>query len=60
MARWRIDIIGDKRQPVGIIEAKTAEQAIDEAAKIFRMGPTARDKLMATEVETQCKCERPG
>ena len=50
---WRIDLTGDKLKPVGIIKAKTAEQAIDKSAKLFRMAPTSRDKLVATELQTR-------
>ena len=53
MARWRIDLIGEKLRNVGTIEANTADKAIDEAAKLFRIGPTLRDKLIATEVRTR-------
>ena len=53
MARWPIDFIGKTLRRVGTIEAETAEQAIDEAAKLFRLEPAVRDKLMATKVPTR-------
>ena len=55
MARWRIDIIGKKLRHVGTIDANTAEQAIDEAAKLFRIEPAVRDKLVATKMENTKK-----
>jgi hypothetical protein len=55
MPRWRIDLIGKTLQHLGIIEAESAEQAIDEAAKLFRIGPAVRDKLMATKVESPAR-----
>ena len=53
MPRWLIDLIGKTLRRVGTIEAATAEQAIDEAAKLFRIEPAVGDKLMATKVETR-------
>ena len=50
MPRWRIDLISKTLRHVGTIEAETAEQAIDEAAKLFRIKPAVRDKLIATKV----------
>jgi hypothetical protein len=35
MARWRVDVIGEKLRHVGTIKAKTADVAIDEAARLF-------------------------
>jgi hypothetical protein len=35
MARWRVDVIGEKLRHVGTIKAKTADEAIDEAARLF-------------------------
>jgi hypothetical protein len=32
------------------IEARTELEAIDEAAKLFRIAPAVRDKLIATKV----------
>jgi hypothetical protein len=51
MARWRIDLVGKKLQHVGTIEARTELEAIDEAAKLFRIDPVVRDKLIATKVK---------
>jgi hypothetical protein len=53
MARWRVDLIGKKLRHVGTIEAGTAEDAINEAAKLFQIEPIVRDKLVATKVETK-------
>jgi hypothetical protein len=55
MPRWRVDLIGKKLQQVGIIDADTAEQAVNEVAKLFRMEPVLRDKLVATRVEPSPK-----
>jgi hypothetical protein len=55
MARWRIDLIGKTLRRVGTIEAETAEQAIDEATKLFRIEPAVRDKLVATKVSERAK-----
>jgi hypothetical protein len=55
MARWRVDLIGEKLRHVGTIEANTAEEAIDEAAKLFGIEPAVRDKLVATKVPTREK-----
>jgi hypothetical protein len=52
MARWRIEIIGKKLRQVGTVEANTAEQAVDEAAKLFGVESAVRDKLVATKVPT--------
>ena len=52
-ACWRVDIISDRLLHVGSINADTAEQAINEVAKLFRIEPAQRDKLMATEVQTR-------
>ena len=49
--RWRIDLIGKKLQHVGTIEARTELEAIEEAAKLFRIAPAVRDKLIATKVK---------
>ncbi len=53
MARWRVDLIGKKLRHVGTIEAKTSDEAIDEAARLFGIEPSVRDKLVATKVETK-------
>jgi hypothetical protein len=42
---------------VGSINADTADQAINEVVKLFRIEPAQRDKLTATEVQT--RRERP-
>jgi hypothetical protein len=52
-ACWRVDLIGDRLLHVGSINADTADQAINEVAKLFRIEPAQRDKLMATEVQTR-------
>ena len=51
MARWRVDYQGKKLQYVGTVEARTEQEAIDEVAKLFRVAPAVRDKLMATKVK---------
>jgi hypothetical protein len=53
MVRWRVDLIGNRLPHVGTIDADTAEQAIDEVAKLFSIGPAPRDKLMVTKVQTR-------
>jgi uncharacterized membrane protein YiaA len=50
-ACWRVDLISERLLHVGSINADTAEQAIYEVAKLFRIEPAQRDKLMATEVQ---------
>ena len=52
-ACWRVDLISDRLMHVGSINADTAEQAINEVAKLFRIEPAQRDKLTATEVQTR-------
>ena len=39
MARWRVDFKGKRLQHVGTIKATTAEDAINEVAKLFRIEP---------------------
>jgi hypothetical protein len=51
MPRWRVELIGKKLQRVGTIEARTELEAIDEAAKLFRIDTAVRDKLIATKVK---------
>ncbi len=46
MPRWRVDL-NKKLQHVGIIDAATAEDAINEVAKLFDIRPALRDKLVA-------------
>ncbi len=53
MARWRVDVKGKRLQHVGTIKADTAEDAINEVAKLFRIEPRLRDKLVAI------KCPHP-
>jgi hypothetical protein len=57
-ARWRVDFMGTTLRHVGRVDAATAEQAIDEVAKLFRIEPAVRDKLMATKVEARDKAEK--
>jgi hypothetical protein len=52
-ACWRVDLISDRLLHVGSINADTADQAINEVAKLFRIEPAQRDKLTATEVQTR-------
>lgn len=58
MPRWRVDFMGTTLRHVGSVDAATAEQAIDEVAKLFRIEPAVRDKLMATKVEVRDKVEK--
>ena len=50
-ACWRVDFVSDRLLHVGSINADTAEQAINEVARLFRIEPAQRDKLLATEVQ---------
>ena len=50
-ACWRVDLVSDRLLHVGSINADTAEQAINEVARLFRIEPAQRDKLLATEVQ---------
>ena len=53
MPRWRVDLISKKLRHVGTIEAATAEDAINEAARLFDIASAVRDKLVATKIETK-------
>jgi hypothetical protein len=53
MARWRVDFKGKRLQHVGTIEANTAEDAVNQVAKLFRIEPMLRDNLIAI------KCPKP-
>jgi hypothetical protein len=53
MFRWRVDVKGNRLQHVGTIKADTAEDAINEVAKLFRIEPRLRDRLVAV------KCPEP-
>ena len=53
MFRWRVDFKGKRLQHVGTIKATTAEDAINEVVKLFRIEPMLRDKLVAI------KCPEP-
>jgi hypothetical protein len=53
MFRWRVDFKGKRLQHVGTIKANSAEDAINEVAKLFRIEPRLRDKLVAI------KCPEP-
>ncbi len=45
--RWRIIIFRKRGQELGVVEASTAEAAIEEAAKRFRIRDADRGRLGA-------------
>ena len=53
MPRWRIDLMGQRLQHVGTIEADAEKQAIEEAAKLFNLDASRRSKLVAQKISTR-------
>ena len=44
MARWRVDIIRNRAEHVGTVEAPNAQEAILEAIKVFEIPPERQSK----------------
>jgi hypothetical protein len=56
MARWSVDLIRARNQPLGRVEAATEEEAIERAAALFNIAPGAlepdrRDQDQRDDVE---------
>ena len=56
-ARWRLDLIGERLQHIGTVDADTEREAIETAVKMFRVEPALRVKLTATRLEERKRGE---
>jgi hypothetical protein len=51
MSCWRVDYLGEKNKPLGIVEASDRRSAIAEAAKRFNITPARRFRIMVTRID---------
>jgi hypothetical protein len=50
MSHWQIEIIRNRMQRLGGVEADTEAQAIEAAAKLFNIDPARRSRIVVTRV----------
>ena len=50
MPLWRVEIIRSRLEWLGSLEADTEEQAVDAAAKVFKIEPARRSRIVVTRV----------
>jgi hypothetical protein len=50
MPRWRVDLIGERLQHVGTVEAANEREALAEAIKHFEVRPALRSKIAVTKI----------
>jgi hypothetical protein len=53
MPRWRVNYLGRNLQHLGTVEAPDVKEAVEEAAKTFRITPAKRFKIVVTKIETK-------
>jgi hypothetical protein len=52
MDRWRAEL-GDRDKYLGVVEAEDEDEAVEAAAKKFRVSAAERHKIMVTKAETK-------
>jgi hypothetical protein len=45
MARWRVDIIRERAEHLGTVDAANEQDAIAKAAKLFDLPPERRNRI---------------
>jgi hypothetical protein len=53
MARWRVDLIGEKPSTLGTVEAADERAAIAEAAKNFYITPARRHSIRVAQIDRE-------
>ena len=51
MPRWRVDILRNKPEHLGIVKAPNAQEALNRAASLFRIERSRYNKLMIKKIE---------
>jgi hypothetical protein len=50
MARWRVDILRQRAEHLGTVEADTEKEAIAKAAKAFDIPPERQNRITVTKM----------
>jgi hypothetical protein len=50
MPRWSVDLIRNRTQHLGTVEAATEKQAIEAAIKQFEIEPARRNRITVTKI----------
>ena len=50
MPRWRVDIIRKRAEHLGIVEAATEKEAIEQAAKLFNIPPERKNRIVVDRI----------
>ena len=50
MPRWSVDIIRNRTQHLGTVEAANEKQAIEQAIKQFHIEPARRNRIVVTKI----------